>query len=136
MKFITCSLSHEPEVSKVKVQRRAHQHKDCEREHEILLDTARLDAAQVAAEPPCSFVGPIASIIHNEQINVFSYKRSNLVRQRAEEVQDTVNQTLIDPFVDKRFCEPVSRFDQKTIIDFIKVILVLEKRDLKSVFCR
>jgi len=75
MKFIIYSLSHEPEVFEVKVQRGANKHKDHEREHEILLDTPRLYTAQIATEPPCDFIRPIShSLVHDKQINVFADK--------------------------------------------------------------
>ena len=51
-------------------------------------------------------------------------------------MQDAVDQALIHPLVDNVFCKPVGRFDEQEIVGFIKIILVLEKRDLQSIFCR
>ena len=47
-------------------------------------------------------------------------------------MQDTINQTLVYPSIDERFCNPVCRFDEEEIIGFIEVLPDLIYDDANS----
>src|SRR6266508_5963372 len=130
MKFIRHSLSQHEEI-----EHRADGNKHHQRKHEVLLDASCLDRTQFPTKP----VGHVSRAITEEaiddrQIDIIANEGTKSVCKRTEDVQDAVNHALIHKFVDDILREPVGRFDEHTIIEFVKIIFVLEQRDLQSVF--
>src|SRR5215216_1264487 len=132
MKFIMDSLSHQEEI-----QSRTNGNKHHQCQHEILLDASRLDDPQPISRPVSDFCRTVAEeAIDDGQIEVIADAETNPIRERAEDVQNAIDHALVQELVDDIFCEPVGWLDKHTIVEFVKIVLILEQWDLESVFCR
>src|SRR6188474_1860639 len=108
MKFINGSLSKQ-EI----IKRGANGNKCHQRIHKILLDAPGLNSAQFASKPVCDICRTIAKeSIDNGQVKVVTDEGTKPIRNRIKDMQDTVNQAQVHPFVDERFGKPVCRFDK------------------------
>src|SRR5215208_2596348 len=137
MKFITYSLSQHSEVSEVEVQRRANYRKYYQRKHKILLDAPSLDSTQFTTKPVRHICRAIAEkAIDNRQIKVIADGRTQPVCNGTEAMQNTIDHALIQELINDILCKPVGGLDEKSIVDLVKVIFILEQRDLQSVLRR
>src|SRR6266498_4913444 len=129
---MSCNEVHQLLLSQQEeVEYRANGDEDYQRKHEILLDTSRLDGTQLFSNTVCHIRRAIAEeAIDNWQIKIVADRRTQSLCYRSEAMQETIDQTLIHPLIDKGFREPIGRFDEKEIIDFVKVVFVLEHGNL------
>src|SRR6185436_7829768 len=122
-------------LSQHEVQHCADADEHHQREHKILLNTACLNGAQLAAKP----VGCIRRTVTEEavddrQIEVISNRGTNTLCARPEEMQDAVDDALIQELVNDVLGKPVNRFDKDGVIHFIEVVFSLQEINLEFVF--
>src|SRR5215211_1013681 len=127
MKFIIDSLSQQEEI---KYRTDGNEHH--QRQHKILLDAPGLDSPQFSAKPICDICGTVTEeAIDDGQVKVIADEGTKPICGRTEDVQNAVDHALVHEFVNNVFREPVGRFDEHAIINLVKIIFVLEKRDLE-----
>ncbi len=102
-----------------------------------MLDAPRLNDAQFLAGE----IGDICRAVAEEsvdegQVEVIADGVADALRAGTEEMQDTVNETLVHDLVDGFIGKPRDGFDENRFVDFVNIIFVLEEAELQFVFGR